>query len=128
MKKKFLGIAATIALLTTAHSAYAERQTDTIEYKDLEADVMLDVDWNVFDDDEAEAETDFVNPNGENYVAVRLEMWEDEDEMSDYKYDRDKSLAECRYTWDGAEIFMSRHSIDSSDRSKELVVRTFNDD
>ncbi|GED25844.1 hypothetical protein BAG01nite_19460 [Brevibacillus agri] len=126
--KKFLGIAATLALLTAANSAYAETQTDTLQYKDLRADIKLDVDWNLLDEDKAEAETDFINPNNSNYVAVRLEMWKDDSGVSGSKYDRDKSLAECRYTYAGAEYFKSRHSIDSSDRKKELVVDTFSDD
>lgn len=114
------------ALLSGAH-VYAEVQSGILEYKGLQANYKLDVDWNLFDNDNAVADTKFVNPKSGYKVAVRLEMWKN-NKMQGYKYQEDKEWAQATYSWTGVDVYQSRHSINDTATNKELVVRSLRDD
>ncbi|ASS88271.1 hypothetical protein ABEP13_09005 [Geobacillus stearothermophilus] len=119
-----LGIGLT---LLAGANVYAATKTGTLTYKDLEARYKLDVDWNWFDNDNAVAETKFVNPKSGYKVAVRLEMWKN-GKMQGYKYQEDKKWAQVTYSWTGVDVYQSRHSINDVSTNKELVVRSLRDD
>lgn len=119
-----LGIGLT---LLAGANVYAATKTGTLTYKDLEARYKLNVDWNWFDNDNAVAETKFVNPKSGYKVAVRLEMWKN-GKMQGYKYQEDKKWAQVTYSWTGVDVYQSRHSINDVSTNKELVVRSLRDD
>jgi hypothetical protein len=128
MKLKFGAavLAATMSLGITAFAA-----SGTITYKDISAEYSLKCDfgWKIFkDDDSAKADTKMVGGKKSGHrVACRLEMWEDSSGVTTYKYESDDVWAQCNITYSDVYCFKSRHSIDNSNNTKELVVKALSE-
>ena len=130
MKKRRLGLlTAAIVFLGGLGFVNAATKSSLLEYKGTKAQTRLETDFRraLWGKDYATATTSFITNNNNFKVAVRLERWDDENTMGDYKYDSDKSLAQVNYTWSDVYAYISRHSIDNWSNTVEYAVDTHRD-
>lgn len=130
--KKFVATvcASVLALSCCAAVAFAETQSQKLDYKGVTADAKLVCNFGIkpFASDDAKATTTFTTAATNGYqVAVRLECWQDKNAYIGYKYDRSSTAAELNYNWSDVYCYMSRHSIDNATGSVELDVCTITD-
>ncbi|SEA04140.1 hypothetical protein SAMN02745687_01543 [Lachnospiraceae bacterium NK3A20] len=127
IRKNIFAILCASVLLACASLAVCAESKD-LEYKGTWATATLTptFQWVRNGNDKATAKTKFVISNPNYRVAVRLERWDSKTTMGDFKYNNDKTLAQCNYTWTDVYAFQSRHSIDNSNDTVELAVDTCN--
>ncbi len=130
--KKFVATfcASVLALGCCTAAAFAETQSQKLDYSGVTADAKLVCKFGIkpFASDDAKATTTFTTAATIGYqVAVRLECWQDSNTYTGYKYDRSSTAAELNYNWSDVYCYMSRHSIDNASGSVELDVCAITD-
>ena len=84
--------------------------------------------WQIRGDDSADAYTKITNRDTNSptdyRVAVRLETWETSKKCTKYVYKNGKGIAEVSASANDVCQFASRHSIDNSTNTKELVAHS----
>lgn len=131
MKKLAASVCASVlALSCCAAVAFAETQSQKLNYKGVTADAKLVCNFGIkpFASDDAKATTTFTTAATNGYqVAVRLECWQTDAGVTGYKYARDWASAELNYNWSDVYCYMSRHSIDDASGSEEVDVCVITD-